>query len=245
MSYTARTCATAPTSPRLGVMLGSSFSCGLAILVAVPGGLLNGLGATIARGGAHRRRTKFRRTPNCQHACHCGLLESRSVCWRVPVSLRWSARSRFRTPVFQTKSALSEPGAAPSGPGGARAGDAPGHVAVTRAATDRRSRARCPECGVIESMRRIERSGDGVRQDAVDIGAPRVVSDASAGAIAADATSGKGYEFTVRFRDGSTAVFSDANPRAWRLGSRVVVLGRRMPSNNRFRRGPAAQLVAP
>jgi hypothetical protein len=33
------------------------------------------------------------------------------------------------------------------------------------------------------------------------------------------------YETTVRFRDGSTAVFNEATPRTWRTGGRVIVIG--------------------
>jgi hypothetical protein len=52
---------------------------------------------------------------------------------------------------------------------------------------------RCPECGVIESVREI---------------APDRL-----------------YVVTVRFRDGTTTMFDAANPRTWRLGSPVSVIG--------------------
>ena len=86
---------------------------------------------------------------------------------------------------------------------------------LAQAATNRRNRTRCAGCGVIESMRSIESSGD-----------------ASGSAIAADAVPGKSYEITVRFRDGSTTVFNEGTPRAWRVGSRVIVIAGSDASSN-------------
>ena len=59
---------------------------------------------------------------------------------------------------------------------------------------------RCPQCGVIESVREV---------------APDEGSDALP----------RRYEVTIRFRDGTTTMFDAAKPRAWRLGSRVNVIG--------------------
>jgi hypothetical protein len=58
---------------------------------------------------------------------------------------------------------------------------------------------RCPGCGVVESMRQTGPPGNTGLQ----------------------AT----FEVTVRFRDGSRAVYSEASPRTWRVGTRVVVVG--------------------
>jgi len=58
---------------------------------------------------------------------------------------------------------------------------------------------RCPQCGVIESVREV---------------APDDGSDALSR-----------YEVTIRFRDGTATMFDAAKPRAWRLGSRVNVIG--------------------
>jgi hypothetical protein len=77
-----------------------------------------------------------------------------------------------------------------------------------------RNRAWCPECGFVESIRHIESRGN--------VG---VAGGVSGGAIAASAVTGRDYEVTVRFRDGSTTVFNEATPRTWRLGSRVIVIG--------------------
>jgi hypothetical protein len=87
---------------------------------------------------------------------------------------------------------------------------------------DGRKQARCPECGVIESIRMFERSSAAGGQSTAAI---KVSEGESGGAIAAHAVAGKGYETTVRLRDGSTAVFNEATPRAWRPGSRVMVIG--------------------
>src|SRR5437762_10808836 len=45
------------------------------------------------------------------------------------------------------------------------------------------------------------------------------------GAIVVSAVTGNAYEITVRFRDGSTTVFNEATPLAWRLGRQVIVGG--------------------
>jgi hypothetical protein len=62
------------------------------------------------------------------------------------------------------------------------------------------TRTPCAECGVIESLRQIDTHGE----------------------YSAEST--KGYEFTIRFRDGSRRVYTEATPRAWRLGSQVRVI---------------------
>jgi hypothetical protein len=56
-------------------------------------------------------------------------------------------------------------------------------------------RASCSECGYVVSSQHV------------------------AGSVA-----GATREITVRFRDGSTTVFNDADGRPWRVGSRVVVI---------------------
>lgn len=89
--------------------------------------------------------------------------------------------------------------------------DAQAQLARARVTDDRRNRPWCPECGIVESMRQVERSGH--------IGA-------------AIATTGKSYELTVRFRDGSKTVFNEATPRIWRQGSRVIVIAGTTTSNN-------------
>ena len=63
-------------------------------------------------------------------------------------------------------------------------------------AGEARVKARCDECGVIESMRRI----------------------APVGQLPAM------YEITIRMGDGSTDVLSDARPANWRPGERIKLI---------------------
>ena len=86
-----------------------------------------------------------------------------------------------------------------------------------------RTGSRCPECGVVESIRPIARSGDTGGHGAA-VG--KIAVRTSGSASAADETGGNGYEITVRLRDGSRTVFKEASPRTWRQGSRVLVIGR-------------------
>jgi hypothetical protein len=72
-----------------------------------------------------------------------------------------------------------------------------------------------------------------VGQDIADVKTVEGASSGiSGGAVAASAVAGNLYEFTVRFRDGSTTVLSEASPRTWRLGNRVIVIGRSNAENN-------------
>jgi hypothetical protein len=131
------------------------------------------------------------------------------------------------------EAALSKLVAAPSGSEDAQVMDAQADFTLLRAAINRRNQARCSECGVIESMRQIERPGDVGRHDIVNVTrASGVSGSASGSAIAANSITGMGYAFTIRFRDGSTTVINQASPEAWRLGTRVIVVGRSTASNN-------------
>jgi hypothetical protein len=120
--------------------------------------------------------------------------------------------------------------AEPGGSWDARADRSPADLAVTpRPPTHRRYRARCPECGVVESMREIGRSGDRGGQAAIDLdGTGRTCGSA----IDADAAAEQCFEITVRFRDGSRTIFREASPRTWRAGNRVMVIGRADPSSD-------------
>jgi outer membrane lipoprotein SlyB len=107
------------------------------------------------------------------------------------------------------------------------------------------ARARCAECGVIESMREIEVRGEGTGLGAVggavvggvvghQVGRGRgndvaTVLGAVGGAMAGNqiekqAKSTKSYEITVRFDDGSSRVINEANPPTWRTGDKVKVM---------------------
>jgi hypothetical protein len=118
-------------------------------------------------------------------------------------------------------------GLAPSGSAEARADDPQAKGEVARDTINRRNRTRCLKCGVVESMRQIDLSAEVAGQDTVDVKAAQGVSGGvSGGTVAARAPAGKLYEITVRLRDGSTTVLKEASPRTWRLGNRVIVIGR-------------------
>lgn len=71
----------------------------------------------------------------------------------------------------------------------------------------------CAECGRIASTRRIE---------APD--APAEVNAAgTAGVI--EAKLARAYEITIRLKDGSMRVVTDAHPANWRPGERVILIG--------------------
>jgi hypothetical protein len=123
-------------------------------------------------------------------------------------------------------------GAAPSGYENGPAIN-PQPLAEAQDTINRRNRVRCPACGIVESMRKIERPGDVGGQYTADIRVARALTGGASGsAIAANAITGRGYEITVRFRDGSTTVLNEASPRTWPLGSRVIVIGRSSASSN-------------
>jgi hypothetical protein len=120
-------------------------------------------------------------------------------------------------------------------PSGSENGPAinPQPLAEAQDTINRRNRVRCPACGVVESMRKIERQGDVGGQYTADVKVARgVTGGASGSAIDANAITGKGYEITVRFRDGSTTLLNEASPRTWPLGSRVMVIRRSNASSN-------------
>ena len=114
------------------------------------------------------------------------------------------------------------------------------------------TRARCAECGVVESVREIETKGEGSGLGAVggavvggvlghQVGGGRgqdiaTVVGAVGGAVAGNEVekrvkSGKSYEITVRFEDGSSRVVHEANATSWRTGDRVKVINGVIQSN--------------
>ena len=114
--------------------------------------------------------------------------------------------------------------AAPDGAMGAFPADPQSLNEAGQTSSSRRSRATCRECGVIWSIVPIERYGDvggtersHVKNTGSDSGR------ASGSAVAAGGTA-VSYDVTVRFRDGSTIVLSEATPRSWRMGSRVIAI---------------------
>jgi len=97
----------------------------------------------------------------------------------------------------------------------------PDHVLVTGEA---RARPRCPECGVIVSVRQIERRTE-------DNGPGAAAGAAPGNGDELQVTTNWTYEITVRMSDGSSRVVEDANPAEWRTGERLIVIGGVKPSS--------------
>jgi len=94
-----------------------------------------------------------------------------------------------------------------------------GPVVAASVARGARAWPRCPECGVIESVREI------VPADGVDTERRAASSSTTVRSLpATDDQRSTRYEVTVRFRDGTTTMFDVAKPHTWRLGSRVNVI---------------------
>ena len=152
--------------------------------------------------------------------------------------------------------ALSRQSTAPAKPAAARA-----HTATTQAqsqapvqvASNTPAKARCVECGVIESVREIETKGEGSGLGAVggavvggllghQVGGGRgqdvaTVVGAVGGAVAGNEVekrvkSGKSYEITIRFEDGSSRAIHEASAPSWRTGDRVKVIDGVIHSNS-------------
>lgn len=122
------------------------------------------------------------------------------------------------------------------------AGERPTPVQVTRNA---RNKVNCEGCGVIESVRRIDKReeimewcaiGDtagtrfpGSLIDGADRNDPAPLADTVAGVIVGDHRAKRvrvttRHQIVVRFRDGSRHVFNEATPRTLREGDRIQVI---------------------
>lgn len=105
--------------------------------------------------------------------------------------------------------------------------------------------AKCPECGVVQSVREVEAKGEGSGIGAVggavvggvvgnQVGSGRgqdvmTVVGAVGGAFAGNEVekrmkTKKSYAVTVRFDDGSNRVISEPNAPTWRAGDKVKVI---------------------
>lgn len=87
-----------------------------------------------------------------------------------------------------------------------------------------RAKPKCPECGVIVSMREIERQEEGSGPGAADGVAAGTQDETRAGPTGS-------YEITVRLADGSRRVIDHASPANWRPGERVIVIDGANPSD--------------
>lgn len=98
------------------------------------------------------------------------------------------------------------------------AGILPPQQAVPAKSAKAYARRRCPECGVIVSMQKIQDRDD----------APVIQTAGGARAGNPDEVSGKlssRYAITIRMSDGSIRVIENANPPQWRTGERLIVIG--------------------
>lgn len=86
------------------------------------------------------------------------------------------------------------------------------------------ARARCTECGVIESVREIETEGDGTDPGAA--GGPVAGNEVGKRVI-----STRSFSVIVRLDDGSSRAFSEAILPAWRLGDKVRIVNGEIQSN--------------
>jgi outer membrane lipoprotein SlyB len=114
------------------------------------------------------------------------------------------------------------------------------------------AKARCAECGVIESIREVATKGEGSGIGAVggavvggvlgnQVGGGTgktiaTVAGAVGGAVAGNeiekhVKSSKSYDVTVRFEDGSSRVVHEAKATTWRTGDRVKVVNGIIQSN--------------
>ncbi len=76
---------------------------------------------------------------------------------------------------------------------------------------------RCSECGVIESTRKIEGPDENS-----GVNAPGRIAAGNQGGIEAKPV--RNYEITIRLRDGSMRVITDAKPARWRHGESVIII---------------------
>jgi outer membrane lipoprotein SlyB len=97
-------------------------------------------------------------------------------------------------------------------------------AALVSTPSEARARPRCPECGVIVSIREIEKRDE-------DSGAGAAGGVTAGNRNEAQVKSTKRYEIVVRMADGSSRVIPEANPARWRRGERLIVIDGARPSN--------------
>ncbi len=213
-----------PGHPRL------PFSPRLAMLPAVPDTLVTELHGSATRCASQTnidiqaRRERPARASMWVGGISVALLAATGIFATIPSITDSNARS----PAAVRPSAYA-PAPSPSDSDDARPRDSRTQAAMAPNALSRRDRSSCPECGVVESVRQIERSADdaGVHGSVnARVNGGGSGGESGGGVSAANATTAPGYEIRIRFRDGSTTVFNKASPQACRLGSQVIVVGR-------------------
>lgn len=107
-----------------------------------------------------------------------------------------------------------------------RAPDQTLEVPQAQSEVDMRVRARCAECGVVESTRMVVQRDDGMLY-----GSPGVATRNGRRELPTKATEAKKAkkavtfaEVTLRMNDGESRRFIDANPDNWRPGERVIFI---------------------
>lgn len=147
---------------------------------------------------------------------------------------------------------IAEAPAAPARPAQARPAQAKPHQAPVQVANNAPAKAKCAECGVIESVREIEKAGQATGLGAVggavvggvvgnQVGGGRgrdvmTVVGAVGGAVAGNqiekkVKSTKSYEITIRLEDGSVRTVNEANPPAWKAGDKVRLINGQIQPN--------------
>jgi outer membrane lipoprotein SlyB len=96
-------------------------------------------------------------------------------------------------------------------------GEAPAADSAPAIAASGARAYRCSECGVIESTREI-----GISDERTGVNASGRLAPGNWGAFAPKPD--RGYEITIRLRDGSMRVVTDAHPARWRHGERVRII---------------------
>ena len=76
---------------------------------------------------------------------------------------------------------------------------------------------RCAECGVIQSMRKVDAAGENTAAKAPGRMAARSRDEL-------EAPPAQSYEIVIRLQDGSTRVITDAKPASWRRGEPVTII---------------------
>jgi hypothetical protein len=122
----------------------------------------------------------------------------------------------------------------PLAPGQTQAGDllaADAQDAWEQVSTPLRARTKCPECGTIASVREIEGVRDADWRENEDFDAVRrAIGIAATSAIDTTHPAERIYEIAVRFRDGTTTVFTETGSPTWRIGNRLIVIAGAKPS---------------
>ena len=94
---------------------------------------------------------------------------------------------------------------------------APDQISPDPPAGKTRTRPRCPECGVVVSVREVE----GAIED-TGPGAAGAGKAGSRGGIQVKVS--RHYEMVVRMADGAIRVIDHASPARWRTGERLIVI---------------------